>query len=586
MKNKMNKIRKPFMIALTLGIVAILMFTVACGNPRLRIEDPQIDTNFVVRGNGSIAVQYGPYVYFINGTRGSFEDPDADMNRWGDVIQGGLFRTRLNDGEIIENGRRYYHATYTTSQVEDNDALFDFRMVPHTANDERTFRFNRNPHDFRFDNDEYNEEFLLREELFERVDVVENTLIAPKAIGTASGGGLFIFGEFIYFATPNNSRNRQGVVEYGFTDFYRLRITDSRARPQHIFRTRGEATGLPFVFHPVGDRVYLVAAYHNDNDLISIVSVGMRMNDTRRPYRAYYLTQSATDVHMPFRSEFWRNENGVPSITLDDFIFFTRDVVPGEDNQRAGNLIEVKSPCGNEGFSFQETGETTSIEGVGENTIFYTRERNDIQEVMFSNLHNALMEHSSRYQNYQNATGTIRVEQINGIAVQNVGAFSTRVFFRGHRDNHAGYMLGFGSEGVQLISHIDYQFSPFANVMLVQGDADFLFIDNGYLYYEAGGAIFRINIFTMGAEPQLLTDNFVTAGGALHAAVVADHFMFFAQRDEHTPFSTGYAHFINMNRVGSEPFFIGTLHEDHIISDQELLNVLRGLEGGYVNGNG
>jgi len=601
-----NRIRKPIIIILAFTLTALIAFATGCtGYSSIRVENPQTNTNFVVRGNGSIAVQYGPYVYFINGTRGSFDDPDANLNRWGNVVQGGLYRARLNGIEYAnqdgyENWAYDFRVTSVRSELEENygiyeHPLFDFRLISHDTNDPRTFRFNRDPSNFSFGNSEYDEEFLDREELHERVDFIENTLIAPKAIGTASGGGIFIFGDFIYFASPNNNRNRQGRVQYNYTDFFRMRLNGGGV--QHIFRTRGDTAGLPFAFYSVGNRVYLVAAYHNDDELITIVSVGMNMHG-RNISRAYYITQLATTVHMPFRTEFDRNDN---SVRLEDFIFYTRDIDTNIDINmvRTGNLIVVSSPCGNESFSYQATGEHTSIEAISDNTIFYTRSVLGRQEVLFSNLHDVLMDYhterdrngevvrtspiSPRYRAYQAGLAQAdKAGQISGIVAEDVAQFATRVFFRGHNNNHAGYMLGFTGDGVQLISHIDPQFGIEQNVRFLTGNVEYLFIRDGYLFYLEGSQVFRIKLFADNAVPQLLASNFITAGGALHTAVVANHFMFFTARDARTPFDTGYAHFVNMTRIGAEPFFIGTLHEDHIITDEDLLAYLRAADGGYV----
>ena len=56
-------------------------------------------------------------------------------------------------------------------------------------------------------------------------------LIAPKRIGTSGykDGGIFIYDDWVYFASPNNEKNKAGAVQYNKTDFFRPKPDGSKS---------------------------------------------------------------------------------------------------------------------------------------------------------------------------------------------------------------------------------------------------------------------------------------------------------------------------------------------------------------------
>lgn len=79
------------------------------------------DTSYGVFSNGGSAVQYGNYIYYINGYRG-YDDAGSD-NLWGKVNKGGLYRAKLNGGE--DRLVSYTDAFGVTTQVKTFVSTFD-----------------------------------------------------------------------------------------------------------------------------------------------------------------------------------------------------------------------------------------------------------------------------------------------------------------------------------------------------------------------------------------------------------------------------------------------------------------------------
>ncbi len=70
-----------------------------------------------------------------------------------------------------------------------------------------------------------------KEDYFKKpIDVVTTTKIALKTIGTSgySQGGIFIYDNAVYFASPNNRKNSTGTVQTTLTDFFMMPLSGGK----------------------------------------------------------------------------------------------------------------------------------------------------------------------------------------------------------------------------------------------------------------------------------------------------------------------------------------------------------------------
>ncbi|MCL2796818.1 MAG: hypothetical protein FWD58_02020 [Firmicutes bacterium] len=571
---------------------AALCFS-GCGYPDQRIENPQKDFDYVVYSNGGSAVQYGEYVYFINGLRG-YADEDAKQNVFGNVVKGGIYRAKLNvEASKRVDGDKNIASVGSAIMAKDADGnpiagmpltemLFDFEIA---AEGRLKFADTINKYGKDFADLEITDE---EEELGEKIDWVKNVAVAPKTAGTAgyAQGGIFIFDEYLYFATPNNEKNRSGVVQSTHTEFWRMHVSGKDVRK--ILTTKGVAESTPYGFYKSGDSVYLVCSYQNEDGKLDVVSVRMKGTTI---YKAMYLTQEANNVYIPVRDTYDKN-NSAP-IGLGDFVFYTRDVKEG-DKMKRGNLIEVTSPDGAERFSFAMTGndKPTQIEDVRDGLIFYTAQTEwETTEVQFSNLHDMLMmpeteiegesgikvQGSKRYQDYE-AQATVKRGQVSGTVFgqQNFDSYHTKYYYRQNPfDSHA-YMLGFSDSGVFRLTTVG---AESAGVKILSSSPELLMVKGQYMYYLQGAAIWRTDIFKTAAEKaaasptgeegEQLTDRDVVTAGTFRTDIVAGHLVFFAAYDEWTQAGTAYTFFKKL-RPGSVSFMIGTLAEEDYPTAEQL----------------
>lgn len=509
-------------------LITILVVLTGCGSCALssnKLENPQ-DTDYVVYSNGGSAVQYGNYIYYINGTRG-YADEDASGNIWGSVEKGGLYRTELNGSK---DGREFNVVSQSSDLI---DQSYDLKFSEGLDYDE------------------------------EDIDVVDAVAVANKTVGTSSyaDGGIFIYDDYIYFASPNNQKDRDGNVLVNYTDFYKINVDGTDAHK--IFTTQGDASAQPYAFYHAGYNakdesiVYLVASYiTEDESTYTIASVKVEGGNVGD---AIIITEVATSVYLPHRDTF---DSKNLEYGLEDFVFYTRDVVYGEDSQLSGNLIEVALPDGSiEGFSFQETGGTTTIEGVRDDLLFYTTvDSLGATYVKYNNLN----EEIKNIEHYAN-DGKRESGRLTGTVYSGTGfsEFSEVYCFRGNLSNSGAYMIASSGDGTFMYSNA----GAFAGGQQILFESvEIQIVEENYLYFTVSGGseIRRTELFVLASEKEgtgyeVMSDRYIITAG-ITVDIVAGHLVYFAQYDQ---WADAYTYFHKI-QDGATSYFVGVIAEDDI----------------------
>lgn len=158
---KVKKILMSFVLVL---FACTCLFT-ACGKKGLT-DNPATDAEVI--GNGGFAVVKGDYLYYVNGYVDDYvgtlrENPS--LNKEGEVVFGGIYRTKLVGGKI---------------QKDDNGFLSNTEQV------------------------------------------------VSQVVGFENGG-FYILGDYIYYTTPHMNKDGSGTVRTDYTNICRINIdgTDS-----------------------------------------------------------------------------------------------------------------------------------------------------------------------------------------------------------------------------------------------------------------------------------------------------------------------------------------------------------------------
>ncbi len=516
-------------VAVSIALATVLAATPAVltgcsGDHYTAIKFAAQDTSYVVTSQGGSAVSYGNYVYFINGTRG-YDDTKGNANVWDKVVKGALYRAELK-GEKVKG------TVYNEFKPTIDDKGLEFKYTEGK--------------DY-FDNP---------------IDIVDTDKIAPKTIGTSgySKGGIFIYDNAVYFASPNKEKNSTGTVQTTRTDFFMMPLNGGEPIKIYTTSEKKDTSSEEYAFYKYKNSVYLVVSEGSN-----IVSVKI---DPSKAEAADPVTfkVNATSVFFPVRDTYYKN---ISYNTPEDFIYFVRAVKDG-DAQRAGTVVEAMRPDGSENFVVSMTGNTETIEAVRDGMVFLRSTRVGNTVIVYDNLHNMLNEYSASYRKEQQniADENARKRQVNGEFPTIISSTITATYsFRSDMLSNTAYFIGVSSSALNLYS--SNKDEPLVGKLCsVTGTP--LFIQNNYLYFSgSSNDFYRVPLFPhmdgYGKE-QKLAENTGSAG--ISCDYAAGYFTYFAEVDK---WANNYTYFYKVDGAeGMTPQFVGKRAKSDIPTKEQL----------------
>ena len=372
--------------------IASLTFT-ACAPAD---DDGATPAETVVYSNGGSVVQYGDYVYFINGVT-DFADESGKTNANGRVIKGGLYRAKITDSRVKLTDAEKEERNLTA------DGKVDYNITETAAlRDVLDFEYEKKDfvelHEYQIGDPENGEEARV---LDENGDLVQNLVptnnekseyrikveqLVSKKIGTAGYvGGFWIYDGIIYFATPDNDRNSAGEVQYERAEFYAYNIANDSL--SQLYVTKEANTAIPYSFVKRGDSVYLLTKetyFANAEDEEDGIKTGFLLSTEINGTSAGETVEIVSGVDSVYFPE---NETYDPTAfakselseteyynNINDYVYFTRTA---KDNEKvSGQLLEMISPNGeNRNVILNNTVGSISIVGSTEDYLYY---KNDL----------------------------------------------------------------------------------------------------------------------------------------------------------------------------------------------------------------
>lgn len=515
---------------LVVGLLLLLAVTfIACNQQLQGFEMPGTpqDTTFIVKGNGSQSVQYGNYVYFINGYRG-YEDADGNQNK--DVKKGALYRAELYGDKIDTQSLSEFGVTkghdFAIKNRFASEGLTQEKLDQHNATAQDKDKIFDEDYEFKasrqlervIDNEDSNENDdttdIIDSENWQSVVNVDR--LSNKTIGTSGykQGGLWIFDNYLYFATPSNEKDKSGAVVYEKTDFYRVQL-DGKKAAERIYKTNEISKDSPYAFYKQGGKVYLVALDGTD-----IVSVSMTNSKIDKPI---IVAQNAASAIMSTDSEYYDGYNvinGQRRYTIQDYIVFTRPV-DKNDTQKNGNVVEIMRPNGDDRQEIFETGSTTEIDSVRDGLLFYKDKQDSISVIKYTNLQEIITD--SLYEGLVYGT----------IASNYNDNFTSFYNFRTSQKSNGAFSIATSASGLTFLDSSNPK-----GMTIYNGTATVLFVDGDFVYFLDAESFVSRTKYTISAQDkpddqkaEKLSDQAVNTS-ALQVSKMADYIVYIGSIDE------------------------------------------------------
>lgn len=508
----MNKKFKTFLLMLISVAVCVASFSVftACGG-----EKPIVDPSETVYSNGGTVVEYDGWVYFINGIP-DYTDESGNTNKEGKVVKGGLYRAQLvpDHGTVAEEQEK------PENMVKDDSGNLVIDTNADNLGAVLNFKYEKWDYiklgEYSIGNEDGSEPALetgadgklhqnkvatngKRSEYRIAVEPVIN-----KKIGTSgySDGGFWIYDGYIFFASPDNSRNSSGDVQYERAEFFCYDI-EKGALTQ--IRTATEVNAaLPYTFKKYNGSVYLVTyeSYYENADaekkdiktthILSTKITNGKVGETTD------IVSGATSVYFPKKETYNPDDK---TNTAEDYIYYTRQndtdgfdqssttlEMIALDGTRLADKVESSDDEEMESVIAVSTNGNITIEGVAGGYLYYRYPDNKGNTgLRYDNLSSFLNIYDS----------TLAVENIAGTLVEDASEYDSYIPLDGN--GKGAYVLakysgnGKEGEGVYNISVVE---GNMQTVLLASGSINVLGVHNGLAYGMYQSFLNSFNAFT------------------------------------------------------------------------------------------
>jgi len=177
---------------------------------------------------------------------------------------------------------------------------------------------------------------IMRATLDENGAVVADSfaLVVPKHIYSSdTNSGIAVFGEWIYYATPNNEKDKSGTASTTNLDFMRTKIDGSITQKIYTLANRS----YPYIFTP--SRIL----YYNANVIYAIDFSGMKTSKNISDGSGAYRTELVTSVNS-YTWKYDTNYSIAQSSAASDYIIYTTattDQAQAHRNCNELNIIKV-----------------------------------------------------------------------------------------------------------------------------------------------------------------------------------------------------------------------------------------------------
>lgn len=334
------------------------------------------------------------------------------------------------------------------------------------------------------------------------VDASMNFTETPKLIISSlagfEDGSLRVYGDYIYYASPSTGRDSYGEITSDLTTFYRAKLDGTKAKK--IYTTKDANEDLSYAYYKTDAKTLHLVVFE-ENSLFSTL-IGSKMKTTK----------IASDVSTVV---FAKAGNG----NFDNFIYYTQTPIETEAIQTGSKV-----------FSILPNGEGNKQISAGRDVT--------LLEIRNSKLY------------FQEKSVIYATTSTDSLVQENASSFGTFTDFMILSD---GAIVG---EIEKVVYYYNWVGGSLVAKQLYSGDVDFLFENQGFIYFVSSNYLYRIDFAAASAEATKLSTavvNFEKFGSFLIPEILGSRLFFYTEEvivdDDNTSYSVFHLSFIELSAI-------------------------------------
>lgn len=200
---------KKIMISFAMILLSCVFVLAGCGGNKGLKDNPSASA--LAYGNGGNSVVKGDYLYYVNGYVDGYADiyTTKTQNEWGNVSFGGIYRTKLSNGQVVKNEKGFLEKT---------------------------------------------------------------EVVVPRLVGFEYGK-FYILGGYIYYSTPLMREDASGKVRNDFIQFNRVNIDGTKNTSFYIAESKVDVKNWTVINYDGKDYLLIVETGENDSKILKSIDV-------------------------------------------------------------------------------------------------------------------------------------------------------------------------------------------------------------------------------------------------------------------------------------------------------------------------
>lgn len=295
-------------------------------------------------------------------------------------------------------------------------------------------------------------------------NLLNTEIVVPKIAGFENTG-IYIFDDYIYYATPNTNKGDEGTVNFELIDFCRAKLNGTDVTT--LYKTDTTSDDTAFSFYKINSTVYLVVY---DGSKIVSVNTSNKTETT--------ICEDVTSAVLPNVTEYNPENN-----TINDsqtYVYYTRSAKDDEDINYGNVLAKASVTGGSEIVVMRDNNNTYTVENITTDALYYTKkiETNDNAYYFLTEFVNDELDFNTEVQiAYMSYTSTVLFPEFqNGFQR---GLITT---------NSGGYLIW-----VNVVNDV-----PNATILYSDSTLTPLYVQGDYVFaYDSNNDVYKINFKTL-----------------------------------------------------------------------------------------
>ncbi|MBQ7453213.1 MAG: hypothetical protein IJS68_02975 [Clostridia bacterium] len=326
-------------------------------------------------------------------------------------------------------------------------------------------------------------------------------------------GSLYVFGNYLYYATPNTGKNNKGTVLYNETCFYRYDLTTKKTQRLYTTKLNDSSEEVSHAYYKQGEKLFLMVYEKNQKTLTSVeVNSNITTKVIAKDVQNVLFSENNGEVKDASRNSYAEN-----------YVFFTRAALE-TGAVRSGVRVFKVYPDGSGEKQISE-GKSVSLLSIRSDKLLYSCD-SKVYLSAISAGEDTLSFENANVVSYSSYDNVVFVEDENGVGVlfnEIVGSSSNIRYLK--------ITNGIVPDEDDNDNRLVYAFDNSTKVEFIGTSGD-------EVVYTQDGVIYKLIYKNLGSREKdpkkLSTTSCDEASGNMSAEIVGRYVYFFCTLDEKT----------------------------------------------------